>query len=161
MSPRRLWVLLVLLASAAVLAADSGQPRALASLPHGKTGGTFNVSFLGTILDYVDPALSYSFEGWSLLDATCARLMNYPDKAPPEGLKLVPEVATGYPRISRDAKTFTFTLRRGFRFSDGTPVEASAFARAINRTLAPGSSPRARNTRGPSWVRKRSGRGKA
>jgi peptide/nickel transport system substrate-binding protein len=126
--------------SAAVLAAGSGQPRAVASLPQGKAGGTFNVSFLGTILDYVDPALSYSLEGWSLLDATCARLMNYPDKAPPEGLRLVPEVATGYPRISSDARTYTFTLRTGFRFSDGTPIRADAFARAINRTLAPGVS---------------------
>ena len=40
-------------------------------------------------------------------------------------------------RISRDRKTYTFTLRKDFRFSDGTPVRASAFARAIHRTLAP------------------------
>jgi ABC-type transport system substrate-binding protein len=39
--------------------------------------------------------------------------------------------------MSSDAKTFTFTLRRDFRFSDGKPVRADAFARAINRTLAP------------------------
>ncbi len=36
-----------------------------------------------------------------------------------------------------DGKTLTFTLRSGFRFSDGAPVRASAFARAINRMLAP------------------------
>jgi peptide/nickel transport system substrate-binding protein len=46
-------------------------------------------------------------------------------------------VATAFPKVSRDFKTYTFTLRRGFRFSDGTHVGASAFARAINRTLAP------------------------
>jgi ABC-type oligopeptide transport system substrate-binding subunit len=49
----------------------------------------------------------------------------------------VPEVATGPPRVSRDGKTYTFTLKRSFRFSDGKPVDARAFARAINRTLAP------------------------
>ena len=64
--------------------------------------------------------------------------MTYPDKPPPEGYRLVPEVAAAYPRVSRDGKTWTFTLRSGFRFSDGTPVQASAFARAIARTLAPG-----------------------
>ena len=86
-------------------------------------------------LDYVDPALSFTQPGWALLDATCARLMTYPDKAPPEGFRLVPEVAAGYPRVSDNGKTYTFTIRRGFRFSNGEPVRASAFARAITRTL--------------------------
>ena len=90
------------------------------------------------LLDSVDPALSYSSGGWALLDTTCARLMTYPDRPAPEGLRVVPEVAADFPRISRNAKTYTFTLRRGFRFSDGTPVQASAFARAINRILALG-----------------------
>ena len=88
-------------------------------------------------LDYIDPALSYTPPGWALLDTTCARLMTYPDKPPPAGYRAVPEVAAAFPKVSRDFKTYTFTLRRGFRFSDGTPVHASAFARAIDRTLAP------------------------
>jgi peptide/nickel transport system substrate-binding protein len=89
-------------------------------------------------LDYLDPALSYGLGGWTLLDTTCARLMAYPDKPAPEGFRVVPEVAEDHPKISRNGKTYTFTLRSGFRFSDGTPVRASAFARAINRTLARG-----------------------
>jgi ABC-type transport system substrate-binding protein len=89
-------------------------------------------------LDFIDPALSYTPQGWALLDTTCARLMAHPDKPPPEGFRLVPEVAAAYPTISRDGKTYTFTVRSGFRFSDGTRVQASAFARAITRTLMPG-----------------------
>jgi peptide/nickel transport system substrate-binding protein len=103
-----------------------------------RNGGTFRISLVPVDLDHVDPALSYRPAGWALLDATCARLMMYPDKPPPEGFRLVPEVAAAYPRASRDRKTWTFTLRSGFRFSNGAPVRASAFARAINRTLAPG-----------------------
>ena len=87
-------------------------------------------------LDFVDPALAYSSTSWGVLDATCALLLNYPDR--PANFKPVPEVATGPPLSSDHAKTFTFTLRRGFRFSDGTPVQASAYARAINRILALG-----------------------
>lgn len=98
--------------------------------------GIFRISMEG--VDYIDPALSYSTQGWALLDTTCARLMAYPDKPPPEGLRLVPEVAADFPKVSRNGKTYTFTLRKGFRFSDGTPVRASAFARAIHRTLTPG-----------------------
>ena len=109
-----------------------------------REGGIFRVVM--PTLDYVDPALAYSFS-WALLDTTCARLMTYPDKPAPEGLRLVPEVAAGFPKMSRNGKTHTFTLRTGFRFSDGTPVRASAFARAINRTLAPGvQSPGAQYT---------------
>jgi ABC-type oligopeptide transport system substrate-binding subunit len=101
-----------------------------------REGGIFRVVFAG--LDYVDPALAYGSESWALLDTTCARLMTYPDKPAPAGLSVVPEVAADYPKISRNGKTYTFTLRSGFRFSDGTPVRATAFARAINRTLAKG-----------------------
>jgi ABC-type oligopeptide transport system substrate-binding subunit len=132
-------LLVSLLVSGLLLVAGSVQASGGASL-HSKArkGGTFKVSFLRNNLDYVDPALSYTTEGWSLLHATCARLMNYPDKPRPEGLRLVPEVAASYPRVSRDGRRYTFTLRTDFRFSDGTPVRASAFAHAINRSLTPG-----------------------
>ena len=99
-------------------------------------------------LDYVDPALASTAPGWAVLDTTCARLLAYPDKPAPKAFRYAPEVATGLPKISRDRRTYTFTLRSGFRFSNGAPVRASAFARAINRTLAPGvNSPGAQHTR--------------
>ncbi len=60
--------------------------------------------------------------------------MTYPDKPPPAGYRLRKEVATSY-RASKDFKTYTFTLSSDFRFSDGSPVRASAFANAINRLL--------------------------
>lgn len=101
-------------------------------------GGIFRVSLQSAAgIDYMDPALASSPPGWALLDTTCARLLAYPDKAPPAGFRLQPEVAASFPAVSRDGKTYTFSLRKGFRFSDGTPVQANAFARAINRTLAP------------------------
>jgi ABC-type transport system substrate-binding protein len=110
----------------------------LASAARSEQGGIFRVSLnAASGIDYMDPALASSPPGWVLLDTTCARLMAYPDKALPEGFRLRPEVAAAYPDVSRDGKTYTFKLRKGYRFSDGTAVHASAFARAINRTLAP------------------------
>ncbi|HEU0304137.1 MAG TPA: ABC transporter substrate-binding protein [Gaiellaceae bacterium] len=103
----------------------------------GQQGGILRIAFSPAAgLDYVDPALSFTQPGWSLLDTTCARLMTYPDKPPPAGFRLEPEVAAGY-RVSNDFKTYTFTLRKGFRFSNGAPVRANAFARAIERVLQP------------------------
>jgi peptide/nickel transport system substrate-binding protein len=103
----------------------------------GQEGGIMRISFApASGLDYVDPALSFTQPGWSLIDTTCARLMTYPDKPPPAGFRLQSEVAAGY-RVSSDFKTYTFTLRRGFRFSNGDPVRANAFAHAIERLLQP------------------------
>jgi ABC-type transport system substrate-binding protein len=103
------------------------------------TGGTFRVVFAPPEqLDSMDPAIANTQASWSLLDLTCARLMTYPDKPGHAAYKLAPEVAAAPPEVSRDGKTYTFTLKRNFRFSDGKPVDARAFARAINRTLAPG-----------------------
>lgn len=101
-------------------------------------GGVFNVVFAPPEqLDSMDPALANTQASWALLDLTCARLMTYPDKPAPQAFRLVPEVAAAPPKVSRDGKTYTFTLKRSFRFSDGKPVDARAFARGINRTLAP------------------------
>jgi peptide/nickel transport system substrate-binding protein len=105
--------------------------------PTGKNGGTFRVTTLAGAFGSLDPALAYDPPTWTLLDATCARLFNYPDKPPPQGFRAVPEVAAGYPRITHNGRTFTFKLRSGFRFSNGAPVKASAFARQINRLLNP------------------------
>ena len=101
-------------------------------------GGIFRISLnVASGVDSMDPALASSPPSWAVLDTTCARLMSYPDKPPPAGFRLQPEVAADVPSISRDGKTYTFRLRPGLRFSDGSPVRASAFARAINRVLAP------------------------
>ena len=103
-----------------------------------RDGGIFRISlFAGSGVDNMDPALSFTAPGWALLDTTCARLMAYPDNRPPAGLRIAPEVAASFPEVSRDLRSFTFKLRDGFRFSDGRPLRASAFAHAINRTLAP------------------------
>jgi peptide/nickel transport system substrate-binding protein len=105
-----------------------------------KEGGTFRVTLGGGAFDGIDPALAYGGASWALLNPVCATLMTYPDKAPPAGYRLTTDLAKAYPTVSRDGRTWTFSLRSGFRFSDGTPVRASAFSRAIERTLAPGIS---------------------
>ena len=107
-----------------------------------REGGIFRVSFQGSsslqAFDHVDPALAYTRESWALLDTVCARLMRYRDRPPPQGYQLVPEVAAAPPAVSHGGRTWTFRLRAGFRFSDGRPVRADAFAQAIHRTMAPG-----------------------
>ena len=41
------------------------------------------------------------------------------------------------PTVSRDGKTYSFVVRRGLRFSDGSSVTPRSFVRALERALAP------------------------
>lgn len=50
--------------------------------------------------------------------------------------KLVPGIATSY-RVSPDGKTYTFTIRRGVRFSDGEPVTPQDVAFSFTRYANP------------------------
>lgn len=86
-----------------------------------------------------DPALNYSKTGWQLLEATCAKLLNYPDKQAPVGSQLQAEAATSLPKVTNGGKTYTFTIRKGFRFSppSNQPVTAETFRYTIERTLNP------------------------
>jgi ABC-type oligopeptide transport system substrate-binding subunit len=128
---RRMLVLGMLTVAVASLA------LALAAAPaHAQTGGTFRVS-LNQDIDYVDPALAYYVPSWGIEFVTCSMLMNYPDAPAPKGSRLIPEVAQGFPQISRDGKTYTFNLKRTYRFSNGQRIRAANFAAAINRDLNP------------------------
>ncbi len=90
-------------------------------------------------VDSMDPALAYSDLSLQLLDATCAKLLNYPDKDGPAGSQLTAEVAKSLPVRSADGKAYTFAIRDGFRFSppSNEPVTAQTFKHAIERSLSP------------------------
>jgi peptide/nickel transport system substrate-binding protein len=119
----------------AVLLAVGVQASGSASSATG--GGIVRVALRAKDVDSLDPALAYSAAGGILVDTTCARLVTQSVRGAGEGVPLVPEVAAAMPRRSKDGRTYTFRLRTDVRFSDGTPVRASAFARAINRVLTP------------------------
>ncbi|HET8650987.1 MAG TPA: ABC transporter substrate-binding protein, partial [Gaiellaceae bacterium] len=86
-------------------------------------------------IDYVDPALWYYVPSWTIAYATSAMLLNYPHAPAPRGSRLTPEVAQGFPRISRNGLVYTFRLKNTYRFSNGQRVTAQSFANALNRAL--------------------------
>jgi len=104
----------------------------------GTGGGTLRIVSAYDV-DYTDPALGYDSLSWQLEYATCAKLLNYPDRGGAAGAQLVPEVAEALPARSSDGKTYTFTIRPGFRFSppNDQPVTAQTFKYTIERTLNP------------------------
>jgi peptide/nickel transport system substrate-binding protein len=123
--PRRLWLSLAMLAAGGALLA--GSALAGRSL---RQGGIFRVGIAGPSVQ-IDPQVSYITTAWWLEYATAAKLYNYPER----GALLRPEVASHF-KVSNGGRTYTFFIRKGFRFSDGTPVRARNFAYAIDRTAS-------------------------
>jgi peptide/nickel transport system substrate-binding protein len=101
-------------------------------------GGTLTfASPLSVAQISLDPALALA--GYQpLYYATCATLMAFRDAPAPKGFTVRPEAAAGPPRVSRGGRTYVFTMRRGLRFSDGSPLTAGNFARALGRVLNAG-----------------------
>ncbi|MBJ7331193.1 MAG: ABC transporter substrate-binding protein [Solirubrobacteraceae bacterium] len=99
-----------------------------------KSGGNAT-AYYTSFPDYLDPALSYTVEGWQALWVSYTPLLTYPHKEGVDGAKLIPGLAEDMPEISADGKTFTLTLRKGLKYSDGSAVKASDFEHAIQRVL--------------------------
>jgi ABC-type transport system substrate-binding protein len=104
----------------------------LAGAAPARQGGIFVVGTTGASVQ-IDPQLAYITTAWWFEYATAAKLYNYPDKRGPAGSVLRPEVASGF-KVMNGGRRYTFFIRKGFRFSDGTPVTARNFAYAIDRT---------------------------
>jgi peptide/nickel transport system substrate-binding protein len=122
-------MLALAVAMAALALAPSGTTRAA------EDGGTFRMAITVGLFHSVDPAL-YGLE-YRMLRPACAALMSYPDKPLPAGLRLAPELATSYPVVSRDRRTYTFTIRKGIRFSTGAPLTARDISHTLERILDP------------------------
>jgi ABC-type transport system substrate-binding protein len=120
------------LAVAAVVVLAGAFPRT-SETGGARKGGTFRMAMVN--LFHVDPVLAQFSADVALRRAHCASLMNFPHKPLPAGSRLVPELAASWPKISRDGRTYTFTIRKGVRFSTGARVTAANIAHAINRAL--------------------------
>jgi peptide/nickel transport system substrate-binding protein len=99
----------------------------------GKEGGTLH----GTYASFaeLDPGVVYTVEGLTAMYDTYLPLLTYAHADGAAGAEVVPALAESLPKISADGKTYTLTLRKGLKYSDGTPVKASDFAATIERTL--------------------------
>src|SRR5215468_4406020 len=118
---------------AAVLAAPASSTSSGQSASGQKKGGTMNINMSGTDVDYIDPSLAYGTNSWQILDASCMKLLYYPDKPEPVGSKLAPDAAVGFPTVSSDGKTYVFTIKSGLKSNTGEVLTAAQFAAAINR----------------------------
>ncbi len=98
----------------------------------GREGGTLTVSF-ASYPESLDPQICYALEGWSALYDTYIPLLTYAHAEGEAGTEVVPGLAESLPKISDGGRTYTLTLRKGLKYSDGTPVKASDFKSTVER----------------------------
>jgi peptide/nickel transport system substrate-binding protein len=102
----------------------------------GSSSKTATVTVLmGTAPDSLDPGLAASTQAAEATWLSYTGLVTYAHASGEAGAKLIPGVAESLPTVSADGKTYTFKLRSGLVYSNGTLVKPSDFPRSIERTI--------------------------
>jgi peptide/nickel transport system substrate-binding protein len=103
----------------AVLAALIVLPAA--ALASGHRGGTF-VTLATSNAGTVDPQINATPQYWQLFQVTQDGLTAFRKSSGPAANSVVADLAVKLPRTSDGGRTWTLTLRRGVRYSNGEPV---------------------------------------
>jgi len=83
---------------------------------------------------------AYAPAAWTAASITCNTLVGYPaTRATLTELELRPELAATY-EVAEDGSRYSFTLREGLRFSDGSPVTAADVEGSFLRLLDPAAA---------------------
>lgn len=117
---------LSILSPASTTAASASTPR------------TLHLAFLGDISQPPDPDVYYAGQANLIIMNVYDQLVSYKlNSATP---KFVPDLATSW-KISPDGLTYTFNLRKGVTFHDGTPFTSSSVAASFKRRAAINGGP--------------------
>ncbi|MCI3223441.1 ABC transporter substrate-binding protein [Streptomyces sp. NP-1717] len=98
-----------------------------------KKGGTVTYEH-SDVPDSLDPGNTYY--GWvqNFSRLYGRSLTSFKPAAGKEGLEVVPDLAESLGEASADAKTWTYKLRKGVKFDDGSPVTSKDVKYAIERS---------------------------
>lgn len=101
----------------------------------GAASHTLNLAF-GADMQVPDPDIFYEIEGNAVVTSVYEGLVKYANGSS----KILPALATSW-TVSADGKTYTFHLRPGVKFHDGTPLTSSAAAFSFQRRTGVNSAP--------------------
>ena len=95
-------------------------------------GGTltrFATAGAGTL----DPQINYTAQFWQLYQGVYDGLAMFKQVAGDGSFTVVPDLVTEIPKPTNDGKTYTFTLRKGIKFSDGTELSTDDVVASFQR----------------------------
>ena len=142
MKPGKKWTTIVLpslLCLVTILVAACGGSSGTTSVSHTKAPASQQVYISGaevgnSDLYSFDPALAPDAFSAYAIDMVFTGLVQLDDK-----LNVKPQLASSWD-VSSDHLTYTFHLRPGLTFSDGTPLTSTDVAYSINRALDPATA---------------------
>jgi peptide/nickel transport system substrate-binding protein len=104
----------------------------------GEKGGTLTILTLNEQLDHIDPQRAYTGEDLAFLNGYLVRTLTA-YKLSPDGKtagQLVGDLATDTGTASDGGKSWSFTLRDGAKFEDGSDVTCADIKYGVSRTFA-------------------------
>ena len=104
------------------------------SASSGASGGTINM-VEGVFPESLDPGDDYTTQGAEINWVVYTGLTTYHHSSGIEGGQLIPGLATALPKITDGGKTYTVTLRKGLKYSNGAAVKASDFLYTFERAV--------------------------
>jgi peptide/nickel transport system substrate-binding protein len=102
--------------------------------PSTTKGGTLRIANSGD-WDSLDPADTYYAYSWDFIRLYGRSLVMFQPAPGAEGTKLVPDLAETLGVPSDNAKTWTYKIRSGVKFEDGTPVTSKNVKYGVERSL--------------------------
>ncbi len=116
--------------AAAALDPDAKGPAP--AVPGAKKGGTLTIAYASTP-ENLDPSDQFYQDTAVILNLTHRSLTTFTMR---DGkMVLVPDLATDLGKVSEDGLSWTFTLKDGLKYEDGTPVTSKDIAFAIKRSF--------------------------
>lgn len=83
----------------------------------------------------MDTGDTYYGYNWNFARYYSRTLVTYKSAVGAEGATLVPDLAASLGEPSADAKTWTYTLKDGLKFQDGSPITSAEIKYAVERSL--------------------------
>jgi peptide/nickel transport system substrate-binding protein len=103
--------------------------------PSSAKGGTITYDNSSTP-DSFDPGNTYYVHEWNFSRLYATPLMTYKSCTGQCGLQIVPALATAPGTASSDGLTWTYHIKSGMKFADGSPITSADVKYAIERTFA-------------------------
>jgi peptide/nickel transport system substrate-binding protein len=134
---RNRWLVLSLAALVALPACGGSDGGSGGGSSDAKPGGTLYILTQAEAITHLDPQRNYTGSDLAFAGSTMHRtLTTYKYAEGDEGSAITPDLATDTGTASADAKTWSFTLRDGATFEDGSAITCADVAYGVSRTFA-------------------------
>jgi peptide/nickel transport system substrate-binding protein len=123
------------LALTAACGGSSGSSSKAVTKTTGAKGGTLYYLSISDF-EHLDPARNYVTDAGDFGRLLYRTLTTYKNAPGLEGTKVVPDLATDTGTPSNNSKTWKFTLKKGLKYEDGTPITSADVKYGVERTFS-------------------------